>query len=293
MTIKKRSLRFIIALCIVLIVLTVSISMFEYILNKSPNEVIAQPGVIDDLRPSEDNGENNDTNEPTIEKPKSAYEIMTYAFSLLPSYENIVVTSTSSIGKNVLGTYISQDIKIKYQRAGKSELEEDYGHGFQDLYRYGYTTDGKIYQYLCIFECDENFNRDISGKTPKDTTKDEIIKHDQSVMFREYLLTPSKTIGTITSFDRISDDDFYIINFAVTNIPEDFCEPYYSSLNTKNVKFNSLSLKIYIEKSTYKIRLINRNENLTFDFKGLSITVGSQTSTTFKYPKHLELSRPV
>lgn len=301
--IRKSTFIFIICFCILLVTSVLAVSMLQYILESPTNNEISADDTlppkdnttIDDLRPDKDN--NNDTKEddtkkPDISRPMTSYQIMDYAFALLPTYKNIVCDTTSCIGKNILGRDINQKFRVKYQRNGKQELEENYSYGFSNFYRYGYSSDGESYKFVYTGNIDENFNYNLSGAEVQTCTKQDIIDKYQKDMFKEMLLTPNKKIGIITTFDRISDDDFMIINFSLTSFPEDYINSYKTSIGTDTVIFNSSVYRIYIARGSYRLALIEKSENFTFTYFGANINVSTTAKTTFTYPEDGTIYEP-
>ena len=298
--VRKGFFVFVVSVSVLLLLLITAINLFQYILISKPttNEISAQENIdnaIDELRPVDSTGESseNPSVPQTIYRPKTSYEIMDYAFSLLPKYENIVITTTTVAGKNILGKDISQKMKIVYYRSKNVILEENFAYGFETLYRFGYTEDGVNCKFLRCDRCDENLNRtDITGLEVLDLTRQEINEHHQSVMFVEYLLIPDKTRGSIVSFDRVSDDDFYIIKFDFSNLPAEYIKSFKDAIGADSITFHSTSLIMYINKNNYQLSLISRVEDITFSRFGVDISIGSSILTTMKYPEHLELEIP-
>ena len=75
-------------------------------------------------------------------------------------------------------------------------------------------------------------------------------------------MPPTKTNGTVSKFDRMTNKDYYIIDFIfdVDNIDEEYVQTIIKEGKLSDAKVLSLKTTVYVSKATGRIKSMQKNE---------------------------------
>lgn len=266
----KRSKYFIFAaICAILIALAIALPYaFSSTVNGDDFFDNEAPIIVDEDKKDDNQGSNDSQTPSTGDETTEIVPIYTNgntclfdAMDKLMSQENFKTTCSSTI----MAMGVTQKLFETKEKNGNYYMEELKAYGKSSFTRTDYrkyeSFDGQNFTHYFTDNINEKLEVDESTIQQESITYDEILAFDKNI-FEVMSMPPTRTNGTVSKFDRMTNKDYYIIDFIfdVDNIDEEYVQAIIREGKLSDAKVLSLKTTVYVSKATGRIKSMQKNE---------------------------------